>query len=68
LRVAGEFGGLDLALCATLAEAAGHEDRVEVFQIGRRVFAVEDLGIDPLRLDLHPVGHAAMGQRLGMDL
>ena len=31
----------------------------------RGVFGVEDFGIDPFDLDLHAVGHAAMGQRFG---
>ena len=29
-----------------------------------RVFGVKHLGIDPLHIDLDPVGHTAMGQRL----
>jgi pyruvate/2-oxoglutarate dehydrogenase complex dihydrolipoamide acyltransferase (E2) component len=36
---AGEARGLDLALGATFAEAAGHEDRVEAFEMRRRVLA-----------------------------
>ena len=60
-----ELGRLDLALGAAFAEAAGHEDRVVVLEIGGGVLAVEELGIDPAHLDLHPVRHAAMGQCLG---
>ena len=60
---AGEAGRLDLAGGAALAEAAGDEDAVDVLEIGRGVFALEDLAVDPVEVDLDPVGDAAMGQR-----
>ena len=49
LALARELGREDLAFRATLAEAARHEDAVDAFQIGRRVLALEDLALDPLR-------------------
>jgi hypothetical protein len=65
LAFAREARGLDLALGATFAKAARHQDGVKAFEIRRRVLGLEDLGIDPFGLHLHPVRHAAMGQRLG---
>ncbi|MPL84476.1 hypothetical protein SDC9_30441 [bioreactor metagenome] len=56
--------GADLAFGAALAEAAGHQDRVELFKMRAGVFALEDLGVDPFGLHPHPVRHAAVGQRL----
>ena len=37
-------------------------------RIGRRILALEDLAFDPLELDLHAVGDAAMHQRLDQRL
>ena len=41
----------DLALGAALAEAAGHQDAVDVLQVVNGVLALEDFGIDPVELD-----------------
>ena len=35
-----------------------------LFEIGRRIAALEDLALDPVELDPHVIGHAAVGQRL----
>ena len=56
--------GLDLAGRAALAETAGHQDAVDVLEIGRRILALEDLAVDPVEVDLDPVGDAAVDQRL----
>ena len=56
----------DLALRPALAEPAGHEDAVHRLE-PRGDFggiAFEQLGVDPADVDLDPVGHAAMDQRL----
>ena len=68
LALTGEFGRGDLAFRAALAEGAGHEDGVDVFQVRRRVFLLEDLAVDPFKVDTHLVGDAAMGQRFGQRL
>ena len=60
LALAREARRLDLALRAALAEAAGHQDAVHAFQMLDRVLALEDLGVDPVELDPHIVGDAAM--------
>src|SRR5205823_13661591 len=66
LALAGETGRLDLALGAALAEAAGHEDRVNAFELLHGLaLCLEDFGIDPVELDPDIVGDAAMGHRLG---
>ena len=61
--LAGVLCGDDLALDATLAEAAGHEDRVVLRQLvggcGR-----QRLGVDILDVDLDVVVHAGVAQRL----
>ncbi len=54
----------DLSFGAALAEAAGHQDAVDVLQERRRVLAFEHLALDPVEIDLDLVGDAAMGQRL----
>ena len=64
LRVAREGDGVDLAFRAALAEAARHQDAVHPLQIGRRVLLLEDLALDPVEVDLHLVGDAAMLERL----
>ena len=51
-----------------MAEAAGHEDAVDAFEIGRRVLALEDLALDPVEIDLDLVGDAAVMQRLDQRL
>ena len=59
-----ELGRKYLAFRSALAEATGHQDAVDLFQPGRRVFLFEDFAFDPVELDAHTVGHAAMRQRL----
>ena len=49
LALAGEAGRPDLALGAALAEAAGHQDAVDALQERRRILALEDLALDPVR-------------------
>ena len=63
LAFTGEAGRLDLAFRAAIAEAAGHENAVDVLKIGRGILALEDLRIDPVEIDFHPVGDAAMHER-----
>src|SRR5688572_15757816 len=58
LALARKARRIDLAFRATLAEAAGHQDAVNAFQVLDRVLALEDLGIDPVEIDLHVVGDA----------
>src|SRR5215471_3169578 len=55
---------LDLAFRGALAEAARNEYAVHVLEIGRGILALEGLGLEPLQIDLHLVGDAAMDQRL----
>ena len=65
MAFAGELRRADLALGAALAEAARHQDAVDVLEERRRVFLLEHLGLDPVEIDLHLVGDAAVRQRLG---
>ena len=55
----------DLALAPALAKATRHENRVHRFELGGDVgiLALEDLGIDPLHIDLDAVRHPAVNQR-----
>ena len=48
---------------AALAESAGHEDAVVVFQFPFQSALFEALGFDPVDLDLDVVGDAAVQQR-----
>ena len=50
------------------AEAARHEDAVHALEPRRRVGALEDLAFDPVELDAHMIGHAAVSQRLDQRL
>src|SRR6185295_16823141 len=59
-----ELRRADLAFGAALAEAAGHQDAVDVLEERRRVLVFEHLALDPVEVDLHLVGDAAMRQRL----
>ncbi len=68
LALARELHRLDLALGAALAEAAGHEDAVDMLEEGRRVLALEYFGFDPVEIDLHLVGDAAVRERLDQRL
>ena len=63
--LAGVLRGLDLAFGTAFAKPAGHEDRVEPFEVrGQVVALIKDLCIDPFDLDLDPIGHATVSQRL----
>src|SRR5580704_9385782 len=53
---------------AALAEAAGHEYSVDMFEKRRRVFVLEHLALDPVEVDLNLVGDAAVGERLDQRL
>ena len=68
LVFAGELRGVDLAFRPALAKTAGHQDAVDLFEIGRRVFLFEDLRLDPLELDLDAIGDAAVIERLDQRL
>ena len=63
-----EAGGVDHALRAALAEAARHQDAVDPVELRRRVAVLEHLGLDPLEIDLHRVGDAAVVERLDQRL
>src|SRR3546814_5089579 len=55
----------DLAFGPALAEAAGHEDAVHRLEIGGEVVVgLEHLCVQPADVDLDPVRHAAVDQRL----
>ena len=60
LRVRAKRDGVDLALGAALAEAARHQDAVDPLEIRRRILLLEDLALDPVEVDLHLVGDAAV--------
>ena len=64
VALARELRRPDLALGAALAEAARHQDAVDVLEERRRVLALEHLALDPVEVDLDLVGDAAVGQRL----
>ncbi len=64
IACAREAGRSDLALHTALSKSARHQNAVHPFQMGRRVFLLEDLRLNPLQIDLHLVGDAAMGQGL----
>ena len=68
LALARELGGADLSLGAALAEAARHQDAVDVLEERRRILALEHLALDPVELDLDLVGDAAVRQRLDQRL
>src|SRR5499427_3665363 len=55
---------LDLSLGAALTESARNENAVDVLEERRRVFVLEHFGLDPVEIDLHLVGDAAVRQRL----
>ena len=64
LPFARELRGADFAFGAALAEAARHQDAVDVFEERRRVLVLEHLALDPVEIDLDLVGDAAVRQRL----
>lgn len=57
--------GVDLALDAAVAEAAGNDDAVDTLEDFAKIrfLFFEDFGIDPVDLDLVAEGVAGMGQR-----
>jgi len=58
----------DLAFRAALSEPARHQNAVDVLQERRRILVLEHFGFDPVEIDLHLVGDAAMRQRLDEGL
>src|SRR6476646_12028570 len=58
-----ELCRLDLPFGAALSEPAGYKNAVNVFEKWCRIFALEHLGLDPVEIDLHFVGDAAVRQR-----
>ena len=68
VALARELRRADLAFGAALAEAAGHQDAVDVFEERRGVFVFEHLALDPVEIDLDLVGDAAVAQRLDQRL
>src|SRR4030081_2270441 len=64
VALACELRRADFALRAALAEAAGHQNAVDVFEKRRGILVLEHLALDPVEIDLHLVGDAAMRQRL----
>ena len=54
----------DLTLGTAFAEAAGHQDAVDAFEIMERAFFLEGFRLDPLDADAHIVGDATVAQRL----
>ena len=64
VALARELRRPDLALGAALAEAARHQDAVDVLEERRRVLALEHLALDPVEIDLDLVGDAAVRERL----
>ena len=59
---------LDLSFGAALAEAARHQNAVDVLEEGRRILTLEHLGLDPVEIDPDLVGDAAVGERLDQRL
>src|SRR5258707_2686424 len=62
VALAGELRLADLALRAALAEAAGHQNAVDVLEEGRGVLVLEHFALDPVEMDLDLVGDTAMRQ------
>ncbi len=62
------MGGENFALGAALAEAARHQNAVDMFEERRRILVLEHFALDPVELDLHLVGDAAMRERLDQRL
>ena len=61
LALAREFHRADLAFGSAFAEAAGHQDAIDILQKDRGVLALEHFAVDPVQMDFHIVGQAAMG-------
>ena len=69
LALAREAGGEDLALGAARAEAARHQNAVHALEMGGRIGRLSKISLSiQSSLTLHPVGHAAVGQRLDQRL
>ena len=64
VALARELRRADLAFRAALAEAARHQDAVDVLEERRGILLLEHLGLDPVEIDLHLVGDAAVRERL----
>src|ERR1035441_8289784 len=62
LALAGELDGVEHAVDAALAEAAGHQDAVYVFHEAPPALARHAFGLDPVDVDLQLVRQAAMQQ------
>ena len=64
--LAGEANAGDLSLRAALAKGPRHQDGVQRFQSGGNIAVsrLKQLGVYPLDIHLHPIGDAAMHQRL----
>src|SRR5450759_3070463 len=63
LALAGELDGVEHAIDAAFAEAAGHQEAVVILQLPLPALARHALGIDPVDVDLQLVRQAAMQQR-----
>ena len=59
-----ELDRLDLALDASIAEAAGHEDAVDVAEVGLDAVPLHVLGVHPADVHARLVGDPAVGDRL----
>ena len=60
----GEADGLDLPLDAAFAETAGHEDAIDAGKQPLRPVAFDRFAVDPLDVDLRPMMHAGVVERL----
>src|SRR5262249_16786420 len=54
----------DFSLRPALAEAARHQNAVHMLEERRGILVLENLGLDPVELDLHLVRDAAVRKRL----
>ena len=68
LALTRELHRSDLAFTATLAEPARNQNAVYMLEKRGGVFALEDLGLDPVEIDPHLVGDSAMGECLNERL
>ena len=50
----------DFAFRATLTESARHQDAVDVLEKRCRILVLKDFRLDPVEIDFHFVGDAAM--------
>src|SRR5262249_47243524 len=58
--LAGQTCGTDFTFGTALAETARYQNPVDMFEKGHRILVLEDFTLDPVEIDLHFVGHAAM--------